>query len=291
MFVYRRKSGFTLIELLVVIAIIAVLAAILFPVFAQAREKARQTSCASNQKNLITGAMMYVQDYDETWPIAVPVEMVNGTLTNKHSAVWTVPDSRLNPPPASPVTRSHWTHALQPYLKNWQVYDCPSAADFVVSSAVTREVAKNVRVAYLLNGYLNAWSMAGTQSPAAVIAFTEGWGKFAAVGYGSEFPRGTSNGCGTQPTTPYRFIRDGTNCSSFCPFAQQIQKSWWVHGEGSNYTYMDGHVKWVRNPSRDSMWSDIGPGGVPLKGGFYHTWRSTTVGEGCTWSFSHGPDR
>src|SRR5215212_8524943 len=64
----RETHGFTLIELLVVIAIIAILAAILFPVFAQAREKARQTSCTSNLKQLATGVMMYVQDHDEMFP-------------------------------------------------------------------------------------------------------------------------------------------------------------------------------------------------------------------------------
>jgi prepilin-type N-terminal cleavage/methylation domain-containing protein len=64
----RRRSAFTLIELLVVIAIIAILAAILFPVFAQAREKARQAACLSNLKQIGTGVMMYVQDYDETFP-------------------------------------------------------------------------------------------------------------------------------------------------------------------------------------------------------------------------------
>ena len=65
----RRLHGFTLIELLVVIAIIAILAAILFPVFAQAREKARQTACLSNMKQIGTGLMMYTQDFDETYPI------------------------------------------------------------------------------------------------------------------------------------------------------------------------------------------------------------------------------
>jgi prepilin-type N-terminal cleavage/methylation domain-containing protein len=64
----RQRGGFTLIELLVVIAIIAILAAILFPVFAQAREKARQTTCVSNLKQIGTAFMMYVQDYDETYP-------------------------------------------------------------------------------------------------------------------------------------------------------------------------------------------------------------------------------
>ena len=64
----RKNAAFTLIELLVVIAIIAILAAILFPVFAQARDKARQTSCLSNMKQLGLGEMMYIQDYDETFP-------------------------------------------------------------------------------------------------------------------------------------------------------------------------------------------------------------------------------
>jgi prepilin-type N-terminal cleavage/methylation domain-containing protein/prepilin-type processing-associated H-X9-DG protein len=103
----RKSSGFTLIELLVVIAIIAILAAILFPVFAQAREKARQTACLSNMKQLATGIMMYVQDYDET--------MIPGQITS--------------PGVAFPNDKRMWPELVQAYTKNWGVVRCPSAPE------------------------------------------------------------------------------------------------------------------------------------------------------------------
>jgi prepilin-type N-terminal cleavage/methylation domain-containing protein/prepilin-type processing-associated H-X9-DG protein len=99
---FTNRRAFTLIELLVVIAIIAILAAILFPVFAQAREKARQTSCLSNFKQNGTAIMMYLQDYDEAYP-----------LTN-----WT--NSYDGNDDAVPL------QVCQPYIKNWQICDCPS---------------------------------------------------------------------------------------------------------------------------------------------------------------------
>jgi prepilin-type N-terminal cleavage/methylation domain-containing protein/prepilin-type processing-associated H-X9-DG protein len=102
-----RRNGFTLIELLVVIAIIAILAAILFPVFAQAREKARQVQCLSNQKQVGTALMMYCQDYDDTYPIQTQMgaPIPGGGAYFNPGCIWNM---------------------LAPYVKNQKVWICPS---------------------------------------------------------------------------------------------------------------------------------------------------------------------
>src|SRR5579871_5266962 len=116
-----RRSGFTLIELLVVIAIIAILAAILFPVFAQAREKARSASCLSNTKQMGLGLMMYVQDYDETFPYWSwwYSSDVGGCPRSDGSPL----DAGCN------HWESFWFNAIYPYVKNGQVFACPSTND------------------------------------------------------------------------------------------------------------------------------------------------------------------
>lgn len=108
-----RTTGFTLIELLVVIAIIAILAAILFPVFAQAREKARQAACMNNLKQIGSATMQYVQDYDETFPVSI---------WSSTSPTWTnmMPDGRS--------FRGYyaWPVQLYTYIKSADVYRCTS---------------------------------------------------------------------------------------------------------------------------------------------------------------------
>lgn len=107
-----RRKGFTLIELLVVIAIIAILAAILFPVFAKAREKARQASCVSNVKQLALASLMYAADYDQTYP---PLFAVNGGT----------------PPGGEMIGTGAWAwqQLLYSYTKNTRIMNCPSGAN------------------------------------------------------------------------------------------------------------------------------------------------------------------
>lgn len=111
----QKKSGFTLIELLVVIAIIAILAAILFPVFAQAREKARQITCASNMKQIGLALLQYQQDYDESFPITVG----EYTLSGVWIPVYTTNSANWQAPAAT------WDINIESYTKNMQVEECP----------------------------------------------------------------------------------------------------------------------------------------------------------------------
>lgn len=115
------KGGFTLIELLVVIAIIAILAAILFPVFARAREKARQTSCLSNVKQIMLAHLQYAQDYDERF----------------------CKTARWNTLREDPILNPHnmwWDQAIEPYLKNKQVLTCASAGSYPLGYQVWEPV-------------------------------------------------------------------------------------------------------------------------------------------------------
>jgi prepilin-type N-terminal cleavage/methylation domain-containing protein/prepilin-type processing-associated H-X9-DG protein len=154
-----NRRAFTLIELLVVIAIIAILAAILFPVFAQAREKARQTSCLSNQKQLGLGVMMYAQDYDETYPMTANY----GEPT---------------------VSRTLWSDQVAPYLKNRDIFKCPSATGAGYPEGWANRgfsaIGMNAQLAYAptgspdaLEGFPSTLGMAAVDEPASFGLITE----------------------------------------------------------------------------------------------------------------------
>ena len=153
-----NRSGFTLIELLVVIAIIAILAAILFPVFAQAREKARQTSCLSNTRQYATATLMYTQDYDETFPFSA---IMDGTCV------------------------SSFYFAVTPYVKNNQITVCPSETQALSTQQALGApctgtppfTSYSVNSMVFVNGFIpNAAprSLAGLTLPAESFLFYDG---------------------------------------------------------------------------------------------------------------------
>lgn len=235
-----RQRAFTLIELLVVIAIIGLLAAILFPVFSRAREKARQTSCGSNLKQLGLAWMQYTQDYDEFWPIG---NQVNGD-------------------------DSGWYSSVYPYVKSPQVYKCPSDATTggqVISYAVNRNITK-VAVSGLTappanggTGTSGAFlSTATMYSPSRTVLLFEVLGTTAFFSSGQELNSFSAYGP-TATSSPSKCIstfhptefyatgllgsppEDGTY---YYPPDGDLATNG-RHSEGANYVFADGHVKWL----------------------------------------------
>jgi prepilin-type N-terminal cleavage/methylation domain-containing protein/prepilin-type processing-associated H-X9-DG protein len=195
-------KGFTLIELLVVIAIIAILAAILFPVFARARENARRASCQSNLKQIGLGFAQYTQDYDERFPL-----YADGTT-------------------------GAWAAELQPYVKSWQLFHCPSGTSGNAATDATE---------YMYNTYLGYDSSIGpigrnlsavVNSSLTVLAFDS----LQVYGNGAN-----DTGCGS---TYSQF------CSGYPPglatFRADYAPTMQRHLDGANFAFVDGHVKWYK---------------------------------------------
>jgi prepilin-type N-terminal cleavage/methylation domain-containing protein len=241
-----RRTGFTLIELLVVIAIIAILAAILFPVFAQAREKARATSCLSNYKQTALAILQYVQDYDEKFPQATPKNGTNWSGSNAPVFVTTPPDLR-GAPPYSPVRYSTWTYATDPYRKNYQILACPSSLDWTISTAATNY--NPPRIAHTMNGLLNSLSQAGVSAPSAVIMAWNGFEKSQPVGYTHANPimncADPNAECVYQAQGASGCVSGNGGTSFPIVYSGQPSYSVWVHTNGDNRVYVDGHAKYV----------------------------------------------
>lgn len=196
-----KKHGFTLIELLVVIAIIAILAAMLFPVFAKAREKARQTSCLANCRQMITATMMYTDDWDEIYPYGYNPD---GSLF----PVGTYADGSLNMYDAAPFVAMH-----QPYVKNHQLWFCPSTDKNPPESAK-----------------LNADGTAPTNYQInSFIVFPDYWNS-------PKRPTGTGPVAASRVNDPCQIL-----------FWEDRYDSNGAHCGGHNYGCCDGHAKWQKH--------------------------------------------
>ena len=210
------KRGFTLIELLVVIAIIAILAAILFPVFARARENARRASCQSNVKQIALGFFMYTQDYDEKFPqtslVATP------TATNPYG----------------------WADALQPYLKSTQIFQCPSETNSPANSGVyATDVMGGGYTDYFVNSRALGQAQARFDAPAVTILIGDGLG-------GAATTTATSTS-GYAGSAAYQISgTGGTACASAYVARSSNFNGTQRHLDGANFAFADGHVKWLK---------------------------------------------
>ncbi|MFM7320424.1 MAG: prepilin-type N-terminal cleavage/methylation domain-containing protein [Armatimonadota bacterium] len=237
MFHRSHRSGFTLIELLVVIAIIAILAAILFPVFAQARSKARQTSCLSNMKQVGTSMMMYTQDYDEVLPGNSTLG-TNGVTdprwpdsTSAHSAGLSEPLGWMQPfDPANPGTHRIWARELQPYIKNLQIMRCPetkprSSDGTCTPTANTCETnAPGAGIGnYLMNGIASGKSLAAIPAPADII-----------------FAHEVRNYNRVAQEKPRQMLSTGLWTGFVHAYYDRL------HNGGANLLFADGHAEWQR---------------------------------------------
>jgi len=248
-----RRNGFTLIELLVVIAIIAILAAILFPVFAQAREKARQTSCLSNCKQIGLGITMYINDFNETFPrmddcISTPIP-------------WK-PDATGcdgNPGFGRRVNHFKWQYWVWLYIKNIDIFFCPSRTIETASGREAWELHAEIRdrgyaLALHITGATNTYrrnppdfrnsflggTMAGVLRPAETMLVMES--ERQALPTYRIAPPGSTTDSIAYPIA-HRHILEGTLFG--LDRVKKLNRRWAPHMEGFNLVYVDGHAKWM----------------------------------------------
>ena len=259
-----KRKGFTLIELLVVIAIIAILAAILFPVFAQAREKARAVACLSNLKQAGVSYTMYTQDYDETTPLQT--SPVTARDTNNYFA----------------LSGGYWYNLLQPYVKNWQVFVCPDRAGTTTSKSNPAGLATGANTGTIMGyGYNDGWvsdtgyglaqtstkdangatlragrGIAAITTPADCVAFGD---SYDTPGYSIAMDNIFAGNNNDQPATT-KSIRHQSNLN-YC-FVDGHAKI--IHMEIGNY----GSIKGVGRPASevDALKWCYDPNAVPASG-------------------------
>ncbi len=274
------KKAFTLIELLVVIAIIAILAAILFPVFAQAKEAAKRTAMLSGVKQTATAAQLYLGDSDDVYPMAC-VYYRGGWYPS--SAFPTPFDWRPGrPADYAPSMQVGWANSMQPYLKGFDLLAMPGATDIKLLdtddfSVALRKIAKtNLQ----MNGLLNTYNASGIAAPAQLPVFTQSNGKVNLLGYASSNPALACDH-GDQPC---RYVAPAPGCENSAQNGAVSGFSYPVvttnganprtapmttFGRGQVWAFADGHAKLQkvgmnvdgRTDYRTDPWSQYHPDG------------------------------
>jgi prepilin-type N-terminal cleavage/methylation domain-containing protein/prepilin-type processing-associated H-X9-DG protein len=228
------RCAFTLIELLVVIAIIAILAAILFPVFARARENARRASCQSNLKQIGLGIAQYTQDYDERFPLVSVNGGVNSGVAYAPDPIWS---------PSTGESPLGWADAIQVYTKSTQILQCPSEPNKGQSTNPNAAGYTD----YWYSSYLNQLKLSQITFPANTVSNGDGTSSRArfntngvnALSYGSVQTQATGVSLITGVSQKFSYLGGGKD-------AQR-------HFEGSNYLFTDGHVKWINSISPNTV--------------------------------------
>jgi len=230
----NRPRGFTLIELLVVIAIIAILAAILFPVFAQARESARKTMCLSHSKEIGLGVMMYAGDYDDTYPKGYYYEL-GGPYQGR---------------------RVQWAYLIQPYVKNASMFKCvtdfeptppASSGGFLDLTVPALSYIPNYAVMPAHDGGIVSMASVGAVSSVIILAEKQ-------YRIGTKVLKTYAGTSGFYPDTP--------NAGPYCRTTidrllaaiakpsdgnyKLARVAFYRHLGGSNFIFCDGHAKWAR---------------------------------------------
>jgi len=249
----QARRAFTLIELLVVIAIIAILEAILFPVFAQAREKARQTVCLSNCKQIGTGVAMYTQDYDEI----LPATGWQGPCTLASTGV--MADANVNTGYyAFPI-------AVQPYVKNYGVFRCPddpNPGGWGKTGSVCYE--SQLTSAGLPGAYVGMSSVPNAMNNVLPLSYAANY--FLCQGYTQGGGQSSLHMFGlaaiARPSNMYYLADVGSNVTGGNAFAgwylapgygNGTTDARWAkggrHSGGRNWIFCDGHAKWYKDPA------------------------------------------
>lgn len=238
---YAVKRAFTLIELLVVIAIIAILAAILFPVFAQAKESAKKTATLAQYKQVGTAAQIYISDNDDTYMLSMaPNTVSGGQRISSYAALpagWTTSGNRHLEPRRTEESMAHF-NALYPYMKNWGVISGAGLPEHNFGIAAVAGAPAPALVNLSMNGMLHAWSGTAIASISKLPLFSPTMMKQNLRGLGLSSPllncRTDTYACRFSPSghpagTPGQIYGGGGTDASYA-------YAWYLVGSAANFT-------------------------------------------------------